>query len=123
VHRAPLAVVCTAALVLVPPVVASAAAADESASAPITVNLQAGSGTRSVAAALEPSPQGHVLRVDVDEVARADDLHWFVTATVGATTYPVVDGWGRAGVLSTRHRTAARDVSAPSGTVVITLFQ
>jgi hypothetical protein len=109
--------------VLAPWAAAVPAAADGSASAPITVDLRAATGVRSVATAVEPSAGGYGIRVTVDELARNDSGHWWVTATVGNTTSSVIDGWGRPGVLSTRHLTAARHLGADSGTLVVTLFQ
>jgi hypothetical protein len=122
VHRAPLALICSAAVVLAPWAAATAAAADESASAPITVDLRAATGVRSIATAVEPSTDGYGIRVTVDELARNDGGHWWVTATMGAATSTVIDGWGRPGVLSTRHLTAAGHLGAASGTLVVTLF-
>ena len=121
-RRAPLALLCSAALAAAP---AASAAADTggSASAPITVNLAAGGGIRSLAAAVAPSAAEPTIRVDVDEVARADGVHWWVTATQAGTTSTIIEGWGRSGVLSTRRFTASRPVETDSGTVVVTLLQ
>jgi hypothetical protein len=109
--------------VLAPWATAAATAADESASAPITVDLRAATGVRSIATAVEPTTSGYGIRVTVDEVARNDGGHWWVTTTLADTTSTVIDGWGRPGVLSTRHLTAARHLGAASGTLVVTLFQ
>jgi hypothetical protein len=118
----PLALICSAALATVP-VASAAAETSGSASAPVTVDLRAGTGIRSVAATVDPSAGQPTIRVSVDEVARSDGVHWWVTANLGGTTSAIVDGWGRSGVLSTRQWTAARTIDPAARTVVLTLFQ